>query len=71
MPKYTVETDDLQEHEQFLAAPALVGFIWRWEQEVLRQNRKYGDGKPIAWDEVERVWHAMKDEIGLSADIWQ
>ena len=71
MPKYTVETDDLQEHEQCLAAPSLIQFIWRWEQEVLRQQRKYGDGKPVAWDEVEGVWYSMKKELGFSEDIWQ
>lgn len=71
MPKYTVETDDLQEHEQCLAAPSLIQLIWRWEQEVLRQNRKYGDGNPVAWEAVERSWYDIKNEIGISESLWK
>lgn len=65
MPKVTVTfnlPEESSEHKMHMKAGDYHSLIWDWTQ-LLRSKTKYGDGKPVTWEDVsDEWWNLCKDE---------
>lgn len=64
MSRFTIETEDEEEHRGYLNGPALHAAVWDlWND--LRGKAKHSETEPQSWDEVkDLVWSHVGEEMG-------
>lgn len=56
MPRFIIETDEEQEHRNYLNGPALHSAVWEFSNE-LRNKYKYSGEESTTWEKVREMFY--------------